>query len=938
MEKKPEHTPPSRRKDSGSIKTLLSETALRLYDMGFNIIPVARDKRPLSRWSSFERLSREELERLLEKAEGVAVAGGERNPFEPSWVLGLVDVDNPGVLERCPFVREVVESTVAWYTGPRCPRCYSKHVDAIEPGSRFRCRGCGAEFTLGEAGRGLGAFFLLPSTLEASTIRGGGVELLVNNYQLVPPSIHSTGVTYEWVRELRDWDVESYFGIRALTEEEAVKLAREIESSRKRLEEFEAKHKQDRADKAVVAEAERAPAAKAGVEGLRELGTAEINKFVEKLKDAYRPGFRQHMWMYLSGHLAKYYRISPVSVAKILKALYEETGDTDPIKTRAAAIVYSYKRAGIDVDAYAGEFEEIFGVRPYGLEKEIKEAPVKGISGLQEILESTLGEERALEVLRELEEILGGTATLGDSIIEVLDYKKQLYAVANLRKLIVARAERVEGRGLVYRERVFIGAPTKVVVYINPVGGVTKYKVVWEIKTRPRPIEVGPAYVGDILDRLSAEGLVTASRVAGDVLNAVIEGFVRRGRAEIREEIESPGFYEIDGRIVAVGVEGSKPGVEELREALLLLNELAEWYKHVLDKFSTVVKWALAAPFAFCYKREGRWVKWLYLYGASRTGKTTLGEIVLKIWGLDSRYVKTGANIDTPARIGYVISQSTFPTLVNEPGDALSKTDIVDIIKNAVESPLARGKFVRGSYVDIPALSPFIFTSNRYLPKDDTLLRRFLVLRFTYGEKLAEDRIREFEEKVKPKLDKLRHIGAYIASYVAEHRLPDSPQGLTDIIKRAYEDAGLKAPEWLDLEVKDVEDIHLSLVESVRNFMLRRINEEYARNISRIFLVVHREDGVEERVVEKHELEMVEKVKAVLEKNLIPWLFYRGGEVIVTGGVMRELEEEIGDIGGLKSLAELLKWEYRQKKIAGKPQWCVITSLEDFVDFLVKLE
>jgi len=925
VEKKPEHTPPSRRKDSGSIKTLLSETALRLYDMGFNIIPVARDKRPLSRWSSFERLSREELERLLEKAEGVAVAGGERNPFEPSWVLGLVDVDNPGVLGRCPFVREVVESTVAWYTGPRCPKCYSKHVDAIEPGSRFRCRGCGAEFTLGEAGRGLGAFVLLPSTLEASTIRGGGVELLVNNYQLVPPSVHSTGVQYEWVRELRDWDVESYFGIRALTEEEAVKLAMEIESSKKRLEEFEAKPKQDKVAEAV-----------AGAEGLRELSTAEINRIVELLKDAYRPGVRQFIWLFLSGWAAKA-GVSPVSVGRALRQLYEEAGDTDSLRTRASAIIYSYRKAGLDVDAFTREFEDTLGVKPYGLEREIKEEDVKGISGLQEILESTLGEERALEVLRELEEILGGTVAPGDSIIEVLDYKKQLYAVANLRKLIVARAERVEDR-LIYRERVFIGAPTKVVVYINPVGGVTKYKVVWEIKTRPRPIEIGPAYVADILDRLSAEGLVTADRLARDVLNAVIEGFVRRGRAEIREEIESPGFYEIDGRIVAVNVDSSKPDVEELREALLLLNELAEWYKHVLDKFSTVVKWALAAPFAFCYKRKGRWVKWLYLYGASRTGKTTLGEIVLKIWGLDSRYVKTGASIDTPARIGYVISQYTFPTLVNEPGDALSKTDIVDIIKNAVESPLARGKFVRGSYVDIPALSPFIFTSNRYLPKDDTLLRRFIVLRFTYGEKLAEDRIREFEEKVKPKLDKLRHIGAYIASYVAEHGLPDSPQGFTDIIKRAYEDAGLKAPEWLDLEVKDVEDIYLSLVESVRNFMLRRINEEYARNISRVFLVVHREDGVEERVVEKHELEMVEKVKAVLEKNIIPWLFYRGGEVIITMGVMRELEEEIGDIGGLKSLAELLKWEYRQKKIAGKPQWCVITSLEDFVDFLVKLE
>ena len=74
MEKKPEHTPPSRRKDSGSIKTLLFETALRFYDFGFNIVPTDKDKKPLGKWSPRERLPREELERLLGRADGIAVA------------------------------------------------------------------------------------------------------------------------------------------------------------------------------------------------------------------------------------------------------------------------------------------------------------------------------------------------------------------------------------------------------------------------------------------------------------------------------------------------------------------------------------------------------------------------------------------------------------------------------------------------------------------------------------------------------------------------------------------------------------------------------------------------------------------------------------------------------------------------------------------------
>ncbi|MEM1606444.1 MAG: hypothetical protein QXW41_09390, partial [Fervidicoccaceae archaeon] len=134
---------------------------------------------------------------------------------------------------------------------------------------------------------------------------------------------------------------------------------------------------------------------------LRELSDSEILRIVDLLKEAYKPGFRQFLLLYLSGWLAKA-RVSPVSAVRIAKTLYESTGDTDPIKTRLSAIVYSYKKAGINVDEYSREIEDLAGVKPYGLEREIREDSVKGRTGLQEILESTLGEERALAVIHEL--------------------------------------------------------------------------------------------------------------------------------------------------------------------------------------------------------------------------------------------------------------------------------------------------------------------------------------------------------------------------------------------------------------------------------------------------------------------------------------------------------------------------------------------------------
>jgi len=476
VEKKPEHTPPSRRKDSGSIKTLLFETALRFYDFGFNIVPTDKDKKPLGKWSPRERLPREELERLLGRAEGIAVAGGLNPWYDVGVILFIVDVDNPRALENTPTLRRLIEETVSWKTGPRCPKCYFKELEVLEEGSRFRCRSCHTEFTLEDAPRGLGALFTANreafEKFTKGTVRFKDVELLYNNYQLIPPSKHKTGVRYEWVRppdfglpnlgiySLEDVELEAIWGeLRKLgaskpawaeaRAEAEKKVAAEVKDAAETRIAAEARGEAEKAtapgdatevEERLEAEDGKATAAKpkrAGVEGLRELSTAEINRIVERLRGLYQPGYRQHLWLNLSGAGAKCL-VSPLSIARVLKQLYEESGDSDPIKVRASAIVYTYKKAGIDVDAYAGEFEELFGVRPYGLEREIGEEAVKGVSGIREIAEALLGEEKALEVVRELERLLGcehrpqapkPQPAGGDSVEELLARGEYLEAV-----------------------------------------------------------------------------------------------------------------------------------------------------------------------------------------------------------------------------------------------------------------------------------------------------------------------------------------------------------------------------------------------------------------------------------------------------------------------------------------------------------------------------
>jgi len=49
------------------------------------------------------------------------------------------------------------------------------------------------------------------------------------------------------------------------------------------------------------------------------------------------------------------------------------------------------------------------------------------------------------------------------------------------------------------------------------------------------------------------------------------------------------------------------------------------------------------------------------------------------------------------------------------------------------------------------------------------------------------------------------------------------------------------------------------------------------------------------------------RVRIVLEKNLLEWASLRDGKVYFTIGFAKEIEEKIGDVGGLKGLAELLE-------------------------------
>ena len=267
-----------------------------------------------------------------------------------------------------------------------------------------------------------------------------------------------------------------------------------------------------------------------------------------------------------------------------------------------------------------------------------------------------------------------------------------------------------------------------------------------------------------------------------------------------------PGFYLVGGEVIAVGYDVREPSVGELREVVVFLDELASRFNHVLDRFATIVKWGVMAPFIYVYKQMGTWVPWLFLYGYTMTGKSTLAEIVLRIWNLvpEVHDYKTinwhwlgGGCVDSPAKMGYILSRSTFPIVVEWPAGALAKGDVIDVVKRAVEGLVARRRCMGRRCIDELALAPLVFVGDR-LPRDVDLLRRLIVLVFTRDEKIPREKAEEFDRTVKPRLKVLKTLGEFTAHHVMSEGLPEDPYELPDVIlKSLYKRVGLEIPKWI---------------------------------------------------------------------------------------------------------------------------------------------
>jgi bifunctional DNA primase/polymerase-like protein len=490
--------------------------------------------------------------------------------------------------------------------------------------------------------------------------------------------------------------------------------------------------------------------------------------------------------------------------------------------------------------------------------------------------------------------------------------------------------------------------PTKIIKYEDPTNIETKYEIEFETPLN-YSFHVEPKSIKDILEILKQKALVYKLRAAEEALPAILNAYQRDGKVVVKREVETPGFYLVNGNIFANKTGDTvSPSVEQVKSCAIVLSELAKRSRRQ-EIFATFVMWGVVAPFSYVFKQldedgHEKWMPWIYNYGQTNTGKTTYGRIVLSIWGKhkDKKIHDIGfSNTDTIPRFGRAVSYDTFPILINEVtlNDDRQK-QLVEALKHSVQSQTARGRLATRSTAEyISALSPCILTGNPPPPEDPAFIRRFIRIYSSTVDQHTEEEIKEFNEFLSANINTLKILGDFTIDYLLKHQaviVKDDWKTIgTTVLREFFKFGDIEIPEWVGkfIQDSDVQDIYAEQEQLIRGFFIKKINDTY----SRFFNTLATEDKKMDKTLNLNKLE--NRLWFCYEKEqLIPYIRTNktGDKILILPDIMSDLKaNRITCVTNFTDLAEMFQTKPEPKNMNKRTVRLISISKQKFLEFLL---
>jgi hypothetical protein len=536
------------------------------------------------------------------------------------------------------------------------------------------------------------------------------------------------------------------------------------------------------------------------------------------------------------------------------------------------------------------------------------------------------------------------------------DYKQIIYATTNKESKNITDLSGIKNE---FKETVYslhlssivIGAiPIEVIFNKNPLGLYDHKYTIRFLTQSNDSFTIGPKTIDEMVTYLKDRCLIYMSTKAKDDLAIMISAFERNGQLIVKNDVDTPGFYFIEGTIkenqYSKGNNDNnnknnhpKPTKDQTIKCCELLDNLQTKFKKK-DVFPTLLKWSIIAPFDYILKQVHKtWIPWLYLYGWSNTGKTTLGEICCCIWNRydDNDSIIPFTAVDTKARFGEVLSKGTYPIVINEVAQLNDDKhkDLMEMFKTAITDTIARKKYVNSSYTDIPSFSSCILTGNSIPPTDTGYRRRIIPIIFTEKDQYSVQEKEVFKKLFDGRIkNELHYLGDFTANYIMEHQellLADKYKDWKEIAEiillELYRSIQKHPPEWIHSFVKEnqLEDSKEDTDLLFRSYLINKVNEtynKYYRNIEKI--IIQNSDSTAEVL----NLPFSSRLNFCLDNKLISYfnsakIVNENNEdltlIIVTSDLIHELKNKISQISSLNEIASIIDgFEYGQKRVGGK--------------------
>ena len=662
----------------------------------------------------------------------------------------------------------------------------------------------------------------------------------------------------------------------------------------------------------------------------RHLTDEEIEKLIEIVEPYFIEGQRQNLILYLAGFLRKELNVSLDSIYKLYENL-QKADDQKDTKSRLAAIQKTFEKSLEDISGKAG-VEQLLGEETAStLCSRIKQAlgfQTQKTKTKKKKDDKILDEEVLEQLYQEMQNEAEQQNTPSELVYIEINRKSRKFARCNYKDLVIEygafeKNEFLDKYIYVVHHKTFNCCIDKIYAVENPLTGEKKYEIHFISKNPAEPHLTIKGSLQEIWEEMKAKTThVLNHSVALNVLTAVLVHYLERGWYEKKREDFPPGFYYFDDKLTSQNFVEREYTKEELQKAALFLNEYI--YSHPSPHLITsIIKAGLLLPFSFAQKQMvlfgklRKRMRYLYLCGQTKSGKTTTAMLLSRIWSSDDKISNkiSYASFCTEARAAKHLSSSTHILIVDEVNKDLETSTVKELLKYAQEDLIARIILSKAQKpIHHPALAGIIMTSNSHFPEDPALLERFHVFQFRKKDKISAIARAKYE---KEDFKKLEPLGQFVWKYVKKHGLKDDYiEYATEILKAFYTEAKIKA-EWLDCEFKD----DTAATEEER---------EYNKEIE-FFIAVQKffNQHVKPRENTKYGRLVWEALK---QGNFGRWIWVDDNFFLyISKDFLIELKRSYHcEIKDLEELAELTGWEKKRRHYQGSKYHVVCTTVMDF--------